>query len=777
MKTSSPLVQIRPLSHERYLRLPIFGRFIEDFTRWSLDKGYKSQTLRLQRLVPWFVRRGIRSVRELTGEDVQAVKRQFQARRPHVAEGIGAFGRFLKERRCLRSGPRHKPTSSERIIGRVVHHLRQDRGLAESTWCRHRRHLRLFLAFIGFDRSKTAVQAVTLGKIRRFLGLMSRRHNPESLKQVIATIRLFLRWEFARGVLAQPLHLQLDTVRVYRGQRPPQALPWPELQRLLGQLDQTTPLGLRDFTVLLLATTYGLRRSEVAGLTLDDIDWRQRQLRIAQSKVRRTLWLPLTNETQAALIRYLKRGRPATPLRHLFICQCAPVRPLSPYGIYRTLERASRTTGVGLPTQRFHSLRHARALRLLRGGVSLKAISDILGHQDPNTSAQYLRLDMDDLKQVALPVPATHVQPAPALPKSGPDSPPTIAVPVRRARSQNTTAHSSGWRSFLGKAIQGYLSLHRSLGRGYQTVEWVLRGLDCVLARKFPEGRIFSQRMFEAWSRDILGVSRDKARPRLLCVRKFCLHLARTQPATFVPDLHTFPRLSAPKAPCLLSSSQIARLVAATSILHPKPSNPLRPETMRLAILLVYCCGLRLGELLRLQIQDIDSERMFLRINRTKFNKSRLVPLSPSLGDVFNRYLRRRRQQGMSLDPPAPLVWSSKAGKSRPLSAQGFRGAWRQVCRTAGVLDGHRNPPRVHDLRHSFAVEVLRRSYRAGKNPQATLPRLSRYLGHVTPVCTHYYLQFTQSLQVAASDRFRRHITRSWAGLTDNKASRKGGAQ
>jgi integrase/recombinase XerD len=780
MNTSSFLVQIRPRSHERYLRLPIFGCCIEDFVRWSLGKGYKNQTLRLhlealQRLVPRFVRHGIRSPRDLTADDVQAVTRQFKARTPHVAEGICAFGRFLKERQGLKPGRRQTPRPSDRIIRRVVEHLRNDCGLAESTWQRHHRHLRWFLQFIGFDRSKTAIQKVSLERVRRFLGLMARRYNPESLKQVVATIRMFLRWEFVHGALACPLHLQLDTIRVYRDQRTPHLVPWPTLQRLLRKLDRTTPQGLRDFTILLLATTYGFRRSEVAGLTLDDIDWRQRQIRIVQPKSRRTLWLPLTNEIETTLIRYLKRGRPVTSLRHVFICQSAPARPLSPHGVYAILGRASRTTGVSLPTRRFHSLRYARALRLMRGGVSLKAISDVLGHQDVNTSAHYLRLNVDDLRQVALPLPTTHIRHSRTPSKLVVGSSSPIAVSNRRASGTVTDARFHGWRSFLGRAIQGYLSLHRSLGRGYQTVEWDLRSLDFVLVRKFPDGRIFTEQMFAAWSRGLLRVSRDKARPRLMCIRKFCRHLARTQPKTFVPDHYTFPKQSAPKAPCLLSSSQVARIVEETQVIRPKPKNLLRRETMRVAILLVYCCGLRLGELLRLRIEDIDSERMLLRINHTKFNKSRLVPLSPSLADVLNRYLRQRRRKGMPLDPQSPLVWSSQAGNSSSLSAQTFRVTWRQVCRAAGVLDGQQMPPRIHDLRHSFAVEALRRSYRAGENPQAVLPRLSRYMGHVTPACTHYYLKFTEQLQIVAGDRFRHHIANSLFASAGKGVARKGG--
>jgi integrase/recombinase XerD len=638
MNKTSSVVQICPRSHERYLRLPIFGRCIEEFARWSLGKGYKNQTFRfylyaLQRLVPWFLRRGIRSSRDLTAIDVQASARCFRVRKPYLAKGICVFGRFLKERQGLKRERRQMSRPSDRIIWHMVEHLRNDCGLAESTWQRHGRHLRLFLQFIGFDRSKSAIRKLTLERVRRFLGLMARRHSPESLKLVVATIRMFLRWEFARGALSCPLHLQLDTVRIYRDQRTPHVIPWPTLQRLLCKLDRATPQGLRDFTILLLAATYGLRRSEVAGLTLDDIDWRKRRIRIAQPKVRRTLWLPLTNEVEIALIRYLKRRPPGTSLRHVFICQSAPVRPLSPYGVYHILGRAGRTTGVSLPTRSFHSIRYARALRLMRGGVSLKAISDVLGHQDVNTSAHYLRLDVDDLRQVALPVPTTNIRHSQIPSKFVSGSLPPITASNRRP-SGTVTDSRGGCHSFLGKAIEDYLSLHRALGRKFQRVEWMLRSLDFVLARKFPEGRIFTERMFATWSREILRVSGDRARRPLMCVRKFCLHLTPTQPKTFVPDQHTFPRPSEPKAPCLLSASEVACLVKATRVIQPNPKNPLRRETMRLGILLVYCCGLRSGELLRLRMEDIDSERMLLRINHTKFNKSRLVPLSPSLADV-----------------------------------------------------------------------------------------------------------------------------------------------
>jgi integrase/recombinase XerD len=780
MSKTLSLVQTCPRSHDRYSRLPIFGRCVAEFVTWLQEKGYKNQTCRfylsaLRGLVPWFLRRGIQSSRDLTAPDVEAATRRFRVAKPYLAKGIGAFGRFLKEQHELKPGRQAKPSASDQNARNVLEHLRNDCGLAESTCQRHGRHLRLFLKFIGFDRNKTAIRKTTLEQVRRFIRLMSRRHGPASLRQVVATLRMFLRREFAQRELSSPLHLQLDTIRVYRDQHTPHVIPWPTLQQLLCKLDQTSTQGLRDYTVLLLAITYGLRRSEVAQLTLDDIDWRKRQIRIAQPKTRRTLWLPLTNEVEVALIRYLKRSRPRTLLRHLFLCQRPPARPISPYAAYHILGRASRTTGISLPTRSFHSLRYARALSLMRGGASIKTVSDVLGHRDMDTSAHYLRLDVEDLKQVALSVPTVKICHLQIPSKSAPGPlPPT--TPSKR-RPAGSASDSRGWHSFLGKAIQSYLSLQRALGRSYHGVERILRTLDFTLARDFPKGRIFTNRMFLVWSEEVRRASGDKARRALMCVRKFCLHLSRTQSKTFVPDQHTFPRLSEPKAPCLLSPSDIARLVNAAQVLRLKPRNPLRRQTMQLAVLLMYCCGLRLGELLRLRMEDIDSEQMLLRINHTKFNKSRLVPLSPSLANVLKQYLQRRRKKGMPVHSQAPLVWSSQARNDGSVSDRRFRQSWYRVCHAAGVLDGHRKPPRPHDLRHSFAVEVLRRSYRAGKNPQAILPRLSRYMGHVGPSCTHYYLKFTEQLRAVANDRFRQHIAGSLLVSANKPATRNGGVQ
>jgi len=196
---------------------------------------------------------------------------------------------------------------------------------------------------------------------------------------------------------------------------------------------------------------------------------------------------------------------------------------------------------------------------------------------------------------------------------------------------------------------------------------------------------------------------------------------------------------------------------------------------MRVALLLLYCCGLRRGELLKLRLADIDTEQQVLRIQQTKFYKSRLVPFSSSVGEELRKYLQVRRCQGMPMDPSMPLLWNGRSGRtSGALSPTAISANWFRICRCAGVLDHRGRAPRIHDLRHSFAVTALRRGYDAGQHPQATLPRLARYLGHASPAFTHYYLKFTEPLYQAASARFHRHCVGSLITPANLKPSKGG---
>ena len=779
MNSTNLLKRLWPQAHHQYRRLPIFGQILEQFGQWSLQQGFALGTVRLdldslRRLVPWFQRRDKRTVDDLSATDVAEARAYYRRRNPHWAGAVRKLGRFLQTLGRLRPGRVHPPTRMELALADFEEYLRRERGLAVATIEARHYHLRQFLRFLQFDRD-ASLKRLTLPQIERFLARCARRYCRRSMPIVVATIRSFLRFQHQRGVLPKPLHEQVGTVRTYQHEQLPQPMPWPVVRQLLKQIDRSTPLGLRDYTVLLLAATYGLRRSEVVALTLEDIDWRARTLRISQHKAHQRLTLPLTDEAGAALADYLQHARPRSVYRQVFLRHRPPVTPMPVWMAGRTLGYAAGRAGVKLPTPHFHSLRHAVALRLLHHGAGLKSIGDLLGHRQLNTTAGYLRLDVEDLRSLALPVPHAPSG-APPNACASPPVPPVMPRPaIRRARPPLKIPVAERWRSFLRQPLQDYMARQRSLGRKCLWEERILLHLDYFLTRHYPHGRIFTSGQFAAWTAELRSLTPTGVRTHQRCVRQFCRYLALERPATFVPDPSTFPKPWPTKLPCLLAPSQVGRLLASTRCLEPSCHDPLRAQSMRLALIFMFCCGLRHSEVRHLQLADLDLKRRVLHIHESKFHKSRLVPLAASVTQALQAYLRQRARHRLPIEPTAPFLWNGRTtSTSGPLGPSAVARNWHRICHDAQVFDSQGHPPRLHDLRHSFAVEALRRGYAAGRGAQATLPRLACYMGHAGPTFTHRYLKFTEPIRQAASARLHQHLARILC-LPKPRQARKGG--
>jgi integrase len=173
-----------------------------------------------------------------------------------------------------------------------------------------------------------------------------------------------------------------------------------------------------------------------------------------------------------------------------------------------------------------------------------------------------------------------------------------------------------------------------------------------------------------------------------------------------------------------------------------------------LAVVLLYTTGLRRGELVRLALSDYDPGERTLLIRASKFHKSRLVALSADASCELDAYLVARRRLKHDLDDP--LLVSSHGGL-RARSGGGFGQSMHRLFRVAGVRTATGGLPRVHDLRHTYAVHALLRWYRAGVDVQAKLPALAISMGHVSVVSTAYYLGLLDPVAQAASDRFANH--------------------
>jgi integrase/recombinase XerD len=303
----------------------------------------------------------------------------------------------------------------------------------------------------------------------------------------------------------------------------------------------------------------------------------------------------------------------------------------------------------------------------------------------------------------------------------------------------------------LDRWIDAWLAHGRALGRGYDAEEWMLGHLRRFLVSSGASD--LDQKGFDRWCASLRHLSATTRRARQLVVRKLCLFRRRSEPDCFVPDPLHFARLLPYRRPVILEPGQVSRMLAVADNLAPTTNSPLLPAVMRLAIIILYTAGLRRGEVARLTLDDVEPQSGLLRIRASKFHKSRLVPLSPDAADALRTYLRLRLTPPFDADPSAALLCCGTAGRHGYTGA-GLGQAINRLFVTADVRDGEGRLPRVHDIRHSFAVQALIRWYRAGADVQSCLPSLAMYMGHVSIVSTAHYLHFVPAMQELASSRF-----------------------
>jgi len=401
------LTDLFPKASKRFLSLPVLGPFTATYEAWLLERGYAWGSRRhLVRAVGRIDRYLQHHARGLTRAGLDACWRWYRRRDAPVAGTVRSLTRCLEVHGHLPGRIPPSPTPTDVCVDAYAAALRDLRGLAPSTLRQHRRTAREFLTHLAYDHAPAGLAAVTAQEVEAFVCRAGTRHSRATLQHTVAALRSFLRFLAAQKQMPPGLDLQIDTPRCYRQEQLPRALPWATVRAFLAAIDRTTPLGLRDYTIFFLIETYGLRASEIVTLTLDAIDWRAGVLHITPRKHGTPLALPLTDAAGRVLLRYLRAGRPATTRREVFLRGRAPAGILKPTAVTEAFQAWARRSGLGIPFQGAHCLRHAVAVHLLRQGVSLKTLGDLLGHRTAESTQAYLRLAVDDLRTVPLPVPA-----------------------------------------------------------------------------------------------------------------------------------------------------------------------------------------------------------------------------------------------------------------------------------------------------------------------------------------------------------------------------------
>lgn len=309
-------------------------------------------------------------------------------------------------------------------------------------------------------------------------------------------------------------------------------------------------------------------------------------------------------------------------------------------------------------------------------------------------------------------------------------------------------------------AVTAFLRTQRVLGRAYLAEEYALSQVRRFLAQADADD--LTGPLFDAWRQSSARLSISTRLRFERTVHRFCRYRRRTEPRCFVPDPRSFVRLKPYPLPTIVSPSQVAQLLAACSPQRRRCwRGRLHGQIMRCAVVLLYTAGLRRGELVRLTLADVDASGGVLRIRDSKFHKSRCVPLSPSATRELQRYLRARRRAGFDQCPGAPLVCTISGDAYGGVA---FRARFIALCAAAGVRRSDGRCPRLHDMRHSFAVGALLRWYENDADVQVQLPRLAMYMGHVSIASTAHYLRLMPAVMQQASERFARSCPRLLEG-------------
>jgi site-specific recombinase XerD len=405
---------VKPSTIDR-LRGSWIAAEIEAYVAWMAGQGYRAKSI--WRRVPvgfafgefaW--ERGARAVGDLPAH-VEA----FVAARVAAHHAAGSTRPMAKEVRGPVEQmlsvvvPGYEPTGRPHhdqpfveVAPGFFDYLVEERGLRPVSVDSYRHHLRPFEAYLGRIGVKSIreLSPVILSAFiveRAGAGLAK-----STVSGCAGALRVFLRYAYRQRILASDLSATVGWPQVYRLSKIPRSISWDDVNRVLAGVDRRTVAGRRDYAILLLLVTYGLRGREIAALTLDDIDWKRERLAIPERKAGHSTAFPLSTVVGEALLDYLRHGRPTTTDRHVFFRAVAPLRPIGAAAVSSLARFYLLKAGIDVPRPGSHTLRHSAVQRLVDANFDLKTIGDFVGHRSARSTEVYAKVAVEALREVAI---------------------------------------------------------------------------------------------------------------------------------------------------------------------------------------------------------------------------------------------------------------------------------------------------------------------------------------------------------------------------------------
>jgi integrase/recombinase XerD len=359
------------------------------FSRWLGHKSVSLEDIASDHMT-LYLRHRSRSLRLRSGD---------HAALQHLLDFLRIEGTVPAEIRVV-----PQPSSIDRFVLAYEAHLRDDRALAAATIINYVPFVRDFLRH-RFGAGDVKLARLSADDVVHFVRHEAPRLHRKRAKLMTTALRSFLRYARFCGEFHTDLAAAVPVVPNWSMTSIPRGIAPEQVRQLLASIDRRTANGRRDYAILLLLARLGLRSGEVVSVTLDDIDWETGQLSVHGKSGQRNA-LPLSAEVGRAIAAYLKRGRPRSTSRSVFLRAKAPVRALRGASAIGSIVRHSLLrSGVVAPTLGAHQFRHGLATEMLRRGASLGEIGDLLGHHNPQTTTIYTKVDIQALRELALPWP------------------------------------------------------------------------------------------------------------------------------------------------------------------------------------------------------------------------------------------------------------------------------------------------------------------------------------------------------------------------------------
>jgi integrase/recombinase XerD len=303
---------------------------------------------------------------------------------------------------CWRAVLPAKPLPA--LLQSYVEHRQSHRGVGPRSLERDVDVATDFLEVLRVRRR--AIATMRIAEIDAFVDGLLGSLAPATAADRCSSLRAFLRFLRATGRLRRDLATAVVGPRVRVAARPPRALPWSDIRRILQAIPRQRRVDVRDYAMLLLLASYGMGCAEVAQLRLDDINWAARVLRVHRPKTSAVIELPLMPAVARALAAYLRRARPShSAAREVFLTIGMPHRPVTASAVRHQVRKHAAAAGIAREFRGAHVFRHSHATRQIDLGARPKIVSDILGHRRPASTSVYVRVAVRRLRALALPVP------------------------------------------------------------------------------------------------------------------------------------------------------------------------------------------------------------------------------------------------------------------------------------------------------------------------------------------------------------------------------------